>query len=174
MVAFSRERRLARAAARGDQEAVRALYERFSEELFAVAYRLTDSSADARDVLHDVFSRLPHTLRTFDLKWPLGPWLHAVTTRVALDRLRRERRRGEVSLRELADEESPVVPVLDSVALERALSSLPEDLRTVIILKELGGYSHREIGELLGIAASTSAGRLYSARAALRAALFEQ
>ena len=151
-----------------------ALYKRLSEELFAVAYRLTDSSADARDVLHDVFLRLPDTLRTFDLKRPLGPWLHAVTTRAALDRLRSERRRGEVSLRELDDEESPVVPVLDSVALERALSSLPEELRTVIILKELAGYSHEEIGELLGIAASTSAGRLYRARAALRNALLER
>ena len=174
MVESSREQRLARDAARGDQEALRALYKEYSEELFAVAYRLTDSSADARDVLHDVFFRLRDTLRTYDPTRPLGPWLHAVTTRVALDRLRRERRRGQVSLRELVNKEARVVPVLESIALERALSSLPEDLRTVIILKELRGYSHSEIGQFLGIAASTSARRLYAARTALRDALLEQ
>lgn len=165
---------MVREAVRGDQGALSALYESYSEELFAVAYRLTVSSADARDVLQDVFCRLPDTLRTFDPKKPLGPWLRAVATRVALDLLRNERRRGEVPLRELVDEEVRAFPVLDSIELERALSSLSKDLRTVIVLKELGGYSHGEIGELLGIAASTSARRLSRARTALHTALFGQ
>ncbi|WP_419161140.1 RNA polymerase sigma factor [Candidatus Palauibacter sp.] len=163
---------MARNAARGDQEALRYLYETYSEQLFAVAYRLTESSADARDVLHDVFCRLPDTLRSFDRKKPLGPWLCTVTTRAALEQLRKERRRGEVPLHdELVDEEPWTLPILDSIELERALSSLPEKLRTVIVLKELAGYSHREIGEMLGVNASTPAGRLYRARMALRAAL---
>ena len=143
--------------------------------MYAVAYRLTGSSADAHDVLHEVFVQLPKTLRSFDRKRPLGAWLRAVTARVALVQLRSQRRRREVSIsHELVDEARSGPPVLDSIMLERALSSLPEELRTVILLKALAGYSHKEIGQLLGVPDSTSRGRLYTARKLLRAALSEQ
>ncbi|WP_419940959.1 RNA polymerase sigma factor [Candidatus Palauibacter sp.] len=175
MIASSRERRLARRAAQGDRDALRELYEEYSEDLFAVAYRLTESSADARDVLHDVFSRLPRALRSYNRKGPLGPWLRAVTTRAALVRLRAERRRREVSVQDESLFGARRTPsVIDSIAFERALASLPEKLRTVIILKELQGYSHKEIGDLLGIPPSTSRGRLHTARAALRDALRDE
>ena len=79
---------MARGAARGDQQALRSLYEEYSEQLFTVAHRLTESSADARDVLHDVFCGLPEAIRRFDHRRPLGPWLRAVTARAALKHLR--------------------------------------------------------------------------------------
>lgn len=169
---------MARGAARGDQQALRSLYEEYSEQLFAVAYRLTESSADARDVLHDVFCGLPGTIRRFDRKRPLGPWLRAVTARAALKHLRSERRRREISSvsipHELQAEPSPEFPVLNSIVVERALSSLPQELRTVVILKDMKGYSHREIAELLQVSRSTSEGRLNKARKLLRAELFER
>lgn len=172
MLTAQRERRLARRAARGDREALRTLYEEYSRLMFTVAYRLLKSSADARDVLHDVFFRLPDGLRSFDGKKPLEPWLRRVTTRAALKQLQWRARRSEVPLSsDLVDEMTEGLPILDSIELERALSSLPEDLRTVVVLKEIAGYSHEEIGELLGVPPSTSAGRLYRARTLLRAAL---
>ena len=175
MISSARERRLVRDAAQGDRDALRELYEEYSEDLFAVAYRLTESSADARDVLHDVFLRLPRALRTFKGRGSLGPWLRAVTTRAALTRLRSQRRRREVGVRDESVFGARRTPsIVDSIAFERALSSLPERLRTVIILKELHGYSHKEIGDLLGIPPSTSRGRLHAARAKLRDALSDE
>ena len=178
MISSDRERRLASRAARGDRRALRALYEEYSRQLFAVAYRLTESSADARDVLHDVFCGLPEAIRRFDHERPLGPWLRSVTARAALKHVRSRRRRREISIastpHELEATASPELPVLDSIAVERALSSLTEELRTVVVLKEMEGYSHREIAELLQIARSTSEGRLYKARKLLRAELFER
>lgn len=175
MIASSRERRLARRAAEGDRDALQELYEEYSEDLFAVAYRLTESSADARDVLHDVFLRLPTALKRFNRRRSLGPWLRAVATRAALMRLRSQRRRREVSVRDESAFGGRRAPsIIDSIAFERALSSLPERLRTVIVLKELHGYSHKEIGDLLGIPPSTSRSRLHSARAALHDALRER
>lgn len=172
MISSSRERRLAREAAQGDRDALRSLYEEYSEDLFTVAYRLTESAADSRDVLHDVFSRLPRALRSYNRKRPLGPWLRAVTTRAALSHLRAQRRRREVFVEDEGVFGARRTPsIVDSIAFERALASLPEKLRTVIILKELQGYSHKEIGDLLGIPPSTSRGRLHTARAALRDAL---
>lgn len=174
----AQERRLSRRAARGDRQALQSLYEEYSEQLFAVAYRLTESSADARDVLHDVICELPEMIRDFDRKRPLGPWLRAVTARAALQHMRSERRRHETAIATAPDERevsaSPEFPVLDSIAVERALSSLTEELRTVVVLKEMEGYSHQEIADLLDIARTTSEGRLYKARKLLRARLFER
>ncbi|MDE2661491.1 MAG: sigma-70 family RNA polymerase sigma factor [Gemmatimonadota bacterium] len=169
---------MSRRAARGDRRALHALYEEYSEQLFAVAYRLTESSADARDVMHDVLADLPELLRRFDGKRPLGPWLRSVTARTALQHVRSEGRRHEITTALAPDEgdvvASPESPILDSIALERALSSLTEERRTVVVLKEIEGYSHREIAELLQIERSTSQGRLYKARKQLRAELFER
>ncbi|WP_420632628.1 RNA polymerase sigma factor [Candidatus Palauibacter sp.] len=166
---------MARGAARGDRRALRVLYEEYSEQLFAVAYRLTESSAEAQDVLHDVFCRLPAAVQSFDGKRPLGPWLRAVTVRAALKHLRSPRRRREIPIVSIPHErrtgESPELSVLDSITAERALSSLPEELRIVVVLKEIEGYSHAEIGELLQISRSTSEGRLYTARKLLRSEL---
>ncbi len=177
MITSARERRLARRAARGDREAIKSLYEEYSEQLFAVAYRLTESSADARDVLHDVFCELPRAIRGFDRARPLGPWLRAVASRAALDQVRTERRRREIPIGsapdELPEEASPEFPVLNSMVVERALSLLPEELRTVVVLKEMEGYSHRQIAELLDISPRTSERRLHEAREFLRAELFD-
>lgn len=174
----ARERRLLCRAARGDRRALQYLYDEHSEELFAVAYRLTESSADARDALHDVFGDLPRMLRRFDGKRPLGPWLRSVTARVTLRHVRSERRRHETETAAAPEEgdlvASPESPLLESIALERALSSLSEKLRMVVVLKELEGYSHREIAELLEIERATSEARLYRARQQLCAMLLER
>ena len=177
VITSARERRLARSAARGDPEALRSLYLEYSEQLFATAYRLMESSADARDVLHDVFCKLPRAIRRFDPERPLGPWLRRVTTRAALDRIRTERRLREVPIdsaqQELPAAASSELLLLDSIAVERALSSLSEELRTVVVLKEMEGYSHRQITELLQISLRTSERRLHEARELLRARLFD-
>lgn len=170
LVESGREAELAWRAAGSEREALRCLYELYSDELFAVAYRLTDSAADARDVLHDVFSGLPARLQTFDCAQPLRPWLRTVTTRAALLLLRRRARRREVSI-SLEDVPARPLGVLDAIALERALASLPAKLRTVLILKEIEGYSHKEIGRILNIDPSASAVRLFRARKKMRTVL---
>ena len=72
------------------------------------------------------------------------------------------------------DEASVGTPLLDFIMLERALSSLPEEHRSVIVLKEFQGYSHREIGKLLGISRGASRARLCRARIQLRAMLADE
>ena len=172
MLTSQQERRFADAAGRGDRKALERLYREYSDELYDIARRLTGSSADAYDVVHDVFCRLPTALQRYDRQLPLRPWLHAVTVRAALLQLRRERRRGEVSMPDdRVDEASVGTPPLDFIMLERALSTLPEGHRSVIVLKEFQGYSHQEIGKLLGISRAASRARLCRARMALRAEL---
>ncbi|WP_419949280.1 RNA polymerase sigma factor [Candidatus Palauibacter sp.] len=173
MIEATREELLAQRVVAGNREALEDLYEDYSEQLFAVAYRLTNSSADALDILHDVFFRLPEALKTYDQRGSLATWLRAVTRRHALMHLRARKRRREVPLF-AGDVPKRPPQVIELVALERALAKLPEKLRIVIILKEIEGYSHKEIAALLDVSYSASAVRLHRARAALRTALGEK
>lgn len=166
-----REARLVRRAAAEDREALHALYEEHSDTVFAVAYRLTDSSPDAKDVLQDVFAKLPAALKRFDRGSSLGTWLRIVAARTALELIRARERRREVRIDPDLTSRPPII--LDTIALERALAALPDRLRAVIILKEIEGYSHKEISDFLDISPSASMARLSRARAALRAALGE-
>ncbi len=121
-------------------------------------------------MLQDVFAGLPEALRTFEGRGSLEDWLKIVVTRRSLMVLRQRRRRREVSL-DGSSAVQPVEraePVVDRVALQRALALLPDPLRAVFVLKEIEGYSHEEIGRLMGIGAHGSASKLHRARKILR------
>ena len=152
----------------GDGAALGELYSRTGGALASLARRLTGSREDAEDVLHDVFLGLPEALQHYQERGQLEAWLRRVTARVALMRIRSARRRREVDVP--LDIESRTVSE-DSVALEHAVDELPDSLRFVVVLKLIEGYSHTEIGELLGISPRASEQRLYRAIQLLRARL---
>ncbi|MFQ5746507.1 MAG: RNA polymerase sigma factor [Gemmatimonadota bacterium] len=164
------ERRLLSAVKAGDAAALEAVYRARSQDVYRLALRLTESPADAKDVMQEVFLGLPEALRTYDGSKSFHRWLMRVTTRTALMKMRARRRRREVSLRTLGafrgSHGEP--PVLDRLDVERALERLPEALRSVFVLREIEGFSHEEIAELLGIRRGTSEVRLFRARHLLR------
>ncbi len=161
---------LATLARSGDADALGALYARFSPGLMRLAWHLLGSAADAEDVLHDVFLGLPEALRLYKEQGTLEAWLKRVTARVALTRLRTERRRHEVGLE--PDVAAPAAtPAGDDAAVQRAIAQLPDALRAVFVLKSIEGYAHAEIGALLGISAAASEVRLHRAIKQLRARL---
>lgn len=158
---------LAEAARGGSSAALGDLYGRFGPALFRLAYGLTASKEDAEDVVHDVFVGLPEALQGYEERGRLDAWLRRLTARVALMRLRSLRRRSEVLL------ESDAVgatgaPGAEGIELQAAVDSLPAPLRSVLVLKEIEGYSHAEIGEMLNISTVASRVRLARAMARLR------
>jgi RNA polymerase sigma-70 factor (ECF subfamily) len=157
-------------AREGRPEALEALYLEHGDALMRLAYHLTGSAADAEDVLHDVFLGLPEALARYQERGAFAPWLRRVTVRVALDRLRRIRRRREVPLEGVSE---PATSAQDEGLslrsdLERALRKLPVSLRVVFVLKEIDGQSHLEIAQALGIRIGTSEVRLHRAIRQLR------
>jgi len=151
---------------RGESDALREVYERYADDVYRIALRLTGSSADAYDVTHDVFLGLPEAMHRYDVARPFHPWLRGVTVRTAQMRLRTERRRLEVTLpvaSKLAGR-SRVGDVVDRITLERALEKLSPELRSVVVLRELEGLSYQEIADLLGIKKSAAAVRLHRGR----------
>lgn len=153
----------------GQPDAIGELYARVAGGLGALAQRLTGSRQDAEDVVHDVFLGLPEALDHYDERGQFEAWLRRVTARVALSRLRSRRRRREHALEDEVPHPLASLALDDKLALTTAIDSLPDGLRTVIVLKMIEGYSHEEIGALLGITPRASEQRLYRAVKALRA-----
>ena len=154
----------------GDREALASLYRTHGAVLYRLAYRLTGTPQDAEDVVHDVFVGLPEALARYEERGKLTSWLKRVTARVALVRLRARTRRREVGIEATLP---TAAPPLDSasMALRAAVDALPNPLRAVLVLKEIEGYSHAEVGELLGISAGASRVRLNRAMRRLRTTL---
>jgi RNA polymerase sigma-70 factor (ECF subfamily) len=132
-----------------------------------LAYRLVGAREDAEDVVHDVFVGLPEALRRYEERGSFAAWLKRVTARVALMRLRSGKRRREVALERAGGHAEPPAP-LDGDGLQAAVNTLPDHLRAVLVLKEIEGYGHAEIAQLLGISEGASRVRLTRALKRLR------
>lgn len=157
----------------GEPSALAEVYNRYSSQLMALAWRLTGSVEDAEDVLHDVFLGLPEALRHYDERGAFGQWIRRVTARVALSAIRARRTSRELSIDDYPSIESTdqADSAAGSVPIQRAIDSLPEPLRLVFVLKTMEGHSHAHISALLGISRGTSEVRLHRATRMLRLAL---
>jgi RNA polymerase sigma-70 factor, ECF subfamily len=160
----------------GSPEALGALYHIHGALVFAVAHRLTQSTADAEDVVQDVFLGLPRALASYSGQGSLEGWIRKVAVRTALMRLRSGKRLGEESLDDDPgwQPQGPQSSPLESVAIERALARLEEGYRVVFVLKVIEGYEHEEIAGMLGITSELSRVRLHRARRDLMKMLHEE
>lgn len=159
---------LAKQARAGSSRALGDLYRLHGQALFRVAYRLTGSREDAEDVVHDVFVGLPEALERYEERGRLDAWLRRLTARAALMKLRTRRRHAALLLDEHEGSQVPAVGSHEVQELEAAVNALPASLRSVVVLKEIEGYSHAETAEMLGISTVTSRVRLMRAMMRLR------
>ena len=163
----------------GDRLAARALYDAHVGRVHRLAFRLTGDAHLAHEVTQDTFVNALKHLDRFRGESALTTWLHRITVTVALNAMRRlKRRQGREEPIEEADaavsaghdEHEGIDPIVRE-RLHRAIDALPEIYRTTLIMHEFEGYSHVEIAEMLGVAVGTCKSRLFIARAQLRAAL---
>ncbi|MGH8213537.1 MAG: RNA polymerase sigma factor SigJ [Rhodanobacteraceae bacterium] len=152
------------------------LFQQYRPRLFGLAYRMLGTPADAEDVLHDAWLRWnAQDIRTLD---DPEAWLVTVTTRVALDRLRRAKTErehytgpwlpepaGEIAAPDSALEHSETLTLSFLLLLER----LSPEERAAFLLHEVFDYSHAEAAAILGIAEDACRQRVHRARARLRA-----
>lgn len=153
----------------GNREALGELFVEFGDMVFRSAYRLTGSTADAEDVAQDVFVRLPRALGGFTgTSENFGGWLRRIAVREALTHLRGGRRRREVTVEGVANLFATTDDTVNRLTIDAALARLSDEHRLVFLLREVEGYEHREIAELLDITVSNSEVRLHRARRELR------
>ncbi len=173
---------VARARA-GDAGAFERLYRAHAGRVHALCLRLLGDRGHAEEATQDAFVRAWQRLGSFRGESAFGSWLHRLAANVALDRLRRERRRAGGSAGEGLDpdgvpesaraEAAPAArpPEGAGIDLERAIRALPPRARIVFVLHDLEGYRHGEIADLAGIAEGTSKAQLHRARKLLRETL---
>jgi len=158
----------------GDMGALAVIFERYSASLLRLATGLTRSSTEADEVVQDVFVGLSLALRGYAEHGAFAAWLRGVTVRTALARRRRLQLRREVPLPSEFRERAVVASTETRVMLDDALHRLPAAQHDVFVLKVVEGYSHAEIGQLLGIKPGTSEVRLHRAIRRLRHILSEK
>jgi len=165
---------LVRRLAGGDEAALALLYDRYVGRVFGLALRLLGDTADAEEVVQDVFTRLWRSAGTFDpSRATLGTWLLTVTRRRAIDGLRARGRRqqGEPLPQHLPAPDDVAEAAANHVLaadVAQALDRLPETLRQVIVHAYYLGQTHREVAGSLGIPLGTVKTRLRTAVARLR------
>lgn len=140
-----------------------ALYDRHAPAMYALACRLLGRcDADAADALQDAWMRALPRLVDFRGESALRTWLCGFVVNCC-----RERLRGRL-FEALADDGYQVPPADVHIDLERALAALPAGYRTVVVLHDVEGYTHREIARALDIDEGTSKSQLSRGREALR------
>jgi len=157
---------------RGEESSFRELYRRHTPALYQLALRmLGGSEADAQDVIQETWIRATTRLGGFRWESSFRTWLIGIGLNRARELLRRRGRRPMVELDEYNAPLAPPAADGDRVDLERAIALLPDGSRMVLVLHDIEGFTHEEIGRRLGIASGTSKSQLFQARRALRARL---
>lgn len=166
----------------GDANAFEALVTAYQKQVYNLALRTVGNPEDAADLSQEAFLRAYRSIGSFRGDSKFSVWLYRLTTNICIDFLRSKGRKPTVSLTmENDDEETQELDVADDRfdpeenfqraelqrAVQRGLNSLPEEFRTILILRELEGMSYAEIGEILHLEEGTVKSRLFRARSRL-------
>jgi RNA polymerase sigma factor (sigma-70 family) len=165
--------------ARGDEQALAALYDRFGRVAYGVAFRILRDGALAEDAVQDAFLAAWRTAAGFDAeRGKASTWLLTLVHRRAVDVVRREeRRRADVlddapaASGDATDETAEVRE--QRRAVQAALARLPPEQREALELAYYGGLSQSELAERLGVPIGTIKSRMFAALARLRDLLGE-
>lgn len=166
------EQKLVASARRGDERALASIYRRYRPRVFSVVARML-GGAEAEEVTQEVFLRAFRALDGFRAEAQLSTWLYRIAVNASLSE--RTRRTVEHSRRApIADAGQLAAPEREQhdpalrARLESALAALPPGYRAVLVLHDIEGLDHEEIGRVLGCRVGTSKSQLHKARAKMR------
>lgn len=160
----------------GDADAFGEIVQRWERKIFALTFGMLGREDDARDATQETFLAAFRNLRAFRGDAKVSSWLHRIAVNQCITRQRRAKVRGETSL---DDEEEKHASNLSTplhysparvaeaqettLAVRRAVNSLPIELRQVVVMKEFEELTFKEIAEVLELPVSTVKSRLYTA-----------
>jgi RNA polymerase sigma-70 factor, ECF subfamily len=153
------ERKLIRAAQRGSQEALAALYAEHWPRAHRAAYLIVHNAAAAEDVAQDAFLSALDALDRFDRRRPFAPWLHRIVVNRAVDWTRREALRSGAGADPVEPAQTDPTEAPGEEMME-ALSRLSVEQRAVVVLRYLFEYTPGEIGRMLELPRGTVNSRL--------------
>lgn len=179
-----REKLLLEKAKAGDVAAFEELIENYQKKIFNIAFRIVGNYDDANDLAQEVLIRIYKSIGSFKEQSSFSTWIYRITTNVCLDDIRKRKNRKVVSLDEeihvddgevkrqiISDDPLPEETVERAELRElvaKAIQSLSEEHRLVIVMRDLQGFSYEEIARILKCPEGTVKSRINRARLALR------
>jgi RNA polymerase sigma-70 factor, ECF subfamily len=177
------EARLAKLSRNGDRQAFEELVDMYKDKIYHLGYRMLGNSGEAEDVVQDTFLRVYTNLDRYDENQKFSTWIYRIATNLCIDRLRK--RKPNYSLdAEMPDGEGadwysmlPAdqgTPEEETVLSEtqhqirKAIDTLPEKYKSVVILRYLHDLSLQEIGDVLKMPVTTVKTRVHRGREFLR------
>lgn len=182
-ILIEEEAALVRRCLSGQDEAFEELVGRFQQMVYNLAYRFLGGREEAEDLSQEVFLKVFHALKTFRQASSLKTWIYRITTNMALNRLKKMRRRQQhrqVSLDSKISDDLP--PLSESISngspgpdagmrsadihqrLQQALDELSAEQKAVVVLRDIEGLRYDEIAEALSINIGTVKSRLARGR----------
>jgi RNA polymerase sigma-70 factor (ECF subfamily) len=174
----------------GDTTALETLMERFASRVYRLAHGITGNAEDSEEVVQDVFLTIFRKIHTFEGRSALGSWIYRIATNAALIKRRGRREDREVPLDlpfptflsnghragnstylEADWSQTPEADLRSKETreiLHRAIASLPDQYRTVVVLRDIQGLSNEAVAEVVGESVACVKSRLHRARMVLR------
>ena len=160
----------------GDRSAFASIVDRYKKQIYSITYSMTRNHADADDLSQDAFIKAYENLGRFKPGTNFRSWLCRIAVNLCIDHLRHKKRASEDSLDDQAEllsdhRPNPYDNLESSELMENimaAVHSLPENQRTVVILREVQGLELREVAEIMKCSESTIRWRLHYARKKLQ------
>lgn len=170
----------------GENRAFDELVRRYQDKVYRLSYKILRHEEDAAEALQDAFLSAYKGLRNFKAESTFSTWLYRIATNASLMKYRK-RRDGHISLEQsqtpgprgeegeplqIPDwSEQPLEVLLDAetrAVMEEGIQMLPEDDRTVFVLRDIEGLSNAEVAEILELSVAAVKSRLHRARIKLR------
>lgn len=161
----------------GDAEAFGEIVRRWERRIFALSYGMLGREEDARDATQETFLAAFRNLRGFRGEAKVSSWLHRIAVNQCITKQRRNKVRSESALDDEQENHHAIALATplrvspahvaearqQTVAVRRAINSLPVELRQVVVMKEFEELTFREIADALDLPVSTVKSRLYTA-----------
>lgn len=169
---------------KGSLEAYKEVIARYEVKAFNLALRYTRNKEDAEEVLQDVFITVFKKIKSFKGKSAFSSWLYRVTVNAAYMKLRKRKQDHSIPMEELSpgmqnhylEEEDKFERYTDCETvngelremLELAIGKLPEEYRSVFVLRDVDGLSNKQVAKILDITIPAVKSRLHRSRLMLR------
>lgn len=178
------DRILLEKAKSGDINAFEKLVEAYQKKIYNICLRMIGSTDDAYDLAQEVLIRIYKSISGFKEQSSLSTWVYRITTNVCLDEIRKRKLKRTVSLdqdirlddseikREIESDDPPPDELAEKKEIKKtvasAISMLNEEHRTVIVLRDIQGFSYEEIAKITNCPEGTVKSRINRARQALK------
>jgi RNA polymerase sigma-70 factor (ECF subfamily) len=171
---------LVRRAQEGDQAAFRLLVEKYQSKVFSIIHGVLRNRNDVEDIAQQVFTKVWFALKGFDFRSSLVTWLYKITVNECYDYLRKQKVRKLTYEADLSEDEARRVGDVEDVRssgssaidnsmaerqyVMRLMERLSEEERTLLMMKEVDGYSVEELAGMNGMNENTVKVKLFRAR----------